>query len=223
MSILASGFDDLTTDITAEPSIETLIDGSRVALLARYTSSGELDTSFGSAGFVQIAVLGDYGQVCCVAIDSRDRIVVAGTVDTSVTPDAYRPDAFVRRLRNDGSADEAFGLHGVVYPSPSELTEGSSLTLDKKDRPYVTGAASTIYSPYRSEVLFHLNLDGSLNEAVGFQGIYTTALGFSSTYGTSVLVDPSGRPTVAALAYDSDSRQVPVLIRYDEMFGDGFD
>jgi hypothetical protein len=217
---VAVAVDDSGRKIAA---FEAVAHGNSVAVLARYTSSGELDTSFGSVGFVEVAALGEYGQLCCIAIDSRGRIVAAGTVDESTELDAYRPNAFVTRLLNDGSADETFGRRGIAYPSSNELTEGTGLTLDDKDRPYMTGATSTIYSPYRSEALFHFNLDGNLNKAVGFQGTYTTAVGFSSTYGTSLLIDPYGRPTLTAIAYDSDSRQVPVLIRYDEMFGDGFD
>jgi hypothetical protein len=38
-----------------------------------------------------------------------------------------------------------------------------------------------------------------------------------------LVLDPSGRQTLTSVASDGSGQQVPTLIRFDGMFGDGFD
>ncbi len=212
-------------------------DDGVVGLLTRFTPDGKRDTTFGSGGYAQlgtleprdIVIIGtnsfDSPNVCCVKIDSRNRLLVAGTAFTPSmgSSETLEQSAFVARFKDDGKPDETFGLHGFVYPSANQLTGADALAIDNKDRPVVGGYVRSPYFPSEVTVLTHFNLDGSLNKAVGFGGVYTAAFGFSGSYITSLLIDGAGRPTLTASGDDSDSTQVPVLIRYDELFGDGFD
>lgn len=205
-------------------------DGMLIGLLTRFTSDGKLDTTFGSDGYAQLGTIGQdslgyLGHVCCIAIDSRNRAIVAGSIVTTSPDDseASEQSAFVARFTEKGTPDETFGQHGFVYPSSDQMTEADALAIDKEDRPVIGGDVRSSYFPRAVSVLSHFNLDGSLNKAVGFGGIYTAAFGFSGSYVTSMLIDGLGRPTLTAIGDDSDTREVPVLIRYDEMFGDGFD
>jgi hypothetical protein len=68
----------------------------------------------------------------------------------------------------------------------------------------------------------HYNLDGTLNTAVGFGGIFTTMLGEYSSGAAAVLIDPQGRPTLAAYGTDRDGA-FPALLRYDGLFSEGFE
>ena len=83
-----------------------------VAVLARYSPEGSLDTSFGEGGIVR----SDFkGWINAIAVQLDGKIVGAGLgVGRFV----------VVRFESDGSPDQTFGRHGriSVFPSPSEAT-----------------------------------------------------------------------------------------------------
>jgi hypothetical protein len=161
--------------------------------------------------------LGPSGSVCCVAVDNEGGIIITGEADTKTDTDRL----FVARLNQNGSIDRTFGSSGFSRPFISMSDSGSSgLTIDSKGRPLVAGYSADF--AYGVATLVHFNRDGSLNTAVGFGGVFTTPLGLDSSFATSVLVDSYGRPNVTIGAYDRDG-SIPILVRYDEMFGDGFD
>jgi len=203
--------------------IQTLISGQKAGVASRYQADGTLDTSFGSDGFTQLPNLEEFGSICCVQTDSQNRIVVAGTITTSLTTESYRADAFVARLTETGAFDHTFGSNGLVFPAGGAPAYAGGLAIDKHDRPVLVGSIASLYLPYGNAATFHLNLDGTPNSAIGSAGIYITPLGFSDTFATSVLIDQEGRPTLGIKAFDSDDRLLPVLVRYDELFGDGMD
>jgi uncharacterized delta-60 repeat protein len=65
-------------------------------LLARFNTNGSLDTTFGTQGFVPLAI-GPFG----ITVDSSQRFVVGGNMS-------------LERLNLDGTADTTFGSGGVV-------------------------------------------------------------------------------------------------------------
>ena len=76
--------------------------------LARYTSAGVLDASFGADGIVRTTIVGDdrgYG----VALDSQDRVVVAG-----YSYHGSDNDFAVVRYTSAGVLDTSFGTGGKV-------------------------------------------------------------------------------------------------------------
>lgn len=213
--------------LTAGEAIEG--DGSIVGLLSRYKTDGTLDSTFGSLGYAQLGTIGKnelgyFGYVCCIAIDSKNRAIVAGTIVTGGTePDTAEESAFVARFTETGVPDSSFGSHGFVHFSTDTLTEAYALAVDRQDRPLVAGNLRSPYFPNTATSLTQLNLDGTSNKAIGFDGTYTASFGFSGAFVTSLLLDQQGRPTLTVNGYDSDGRAVPTLVRYDELFGEGFD
>jgi hypothetical protein len=92
------------------------LSGEEVSLIVRYTSAGVLDTSFGGgkgyllgtpSGFTG----GTFTAVTSVAIDSQDRIVIAGFgSDSALTPGfGSNQLPFVARYLPDGTIDRNFG------------------------------------------------------------------------------------------------------------------
>lgn len=65
--------------------------------------------------------------------------------------------------------------------------------------------------------LLHANADGTLNAALGSGGVYEEPCGFSNCYPSSMAVDQQNRPTITIYSGQ------PILYRYDEMFGAGFE
>lgn len=88
--------------------------------LARYSSDGSLDTSFGSGGKVTTAIL-DSSSAMALAIQSGGKIVVAGSAGPK---DAF-PGFAVAHYNSDGSLDTSFASGGKAtsefFPSGSVM------------------------------------------------------------------------------------------------------
>jgi uncharacterized delta-60 repeat protein len=102
-------------------------------MLARYTSTGALDDTFGGgAGFVVIdGGASEYANQ--VVVQPDDKIVVAGRATPST--DNTKPDSFVARFLPEGTPDSGFGGGGFALRSFSATTdffEGLALQADGK-------------------------------------------------------------------------------------------
>jgi uncharacterized delta-60 repeat protein len=90
--------------------------------IARYTSSGMLDTAFGAGGLMQI----DFGSCCQsankVLLQSNGKIVAVGYANT----EASDSDFLLARLTSSGSLDPTFGAGGKVRTSFGDLNGGAN-------------------------------------------------------------------------------------------------
>jgi uncharacterized delta-60 repeat protein len=209
-------------------AIETASSGLIGGSLLRYTSTGVLDTSFGTGGVALLGTIssgsGIYpGHLCCVAIDTHGRALVAGViVKNGSDSETTEQTAFIARFTTSGALDSTFGQEGFRYLRNDEIADISGLVVDHHDRVIVSGNLWTPYFPGPVASMIQLNIDGTLNKAVGFDGLYASEFGYGS-WATSLVLDPSGRQTLTSVASDGSGQQVPTLIRFDGMFGDGFD
>lgn len=86
--------------------------------VARLDARGQLDSSFGKAGLVKHTTLrGRTSFPRALAVDSRGRVVVAGTVipDREIKPEGEPRSweyGFVARYKRDGRIDRTFGTSG---------------------------------------------------------------------------------------------------------------
>ncbi len=90
--------------------------------VARYTSNGVLDTSFGTDGMMQI----DFGSCCQsankVLLDPNGKIITVGYANT----ESSDSDFLLARLTSDGSLDPTFGAAGKVRTSFGDLNGGAN-------------------------------------------------------------------------------------------------
>src|SRR5262249_35079988 len=102
----------------------------RSAAILRYNPNGSLDSSFGGgAGYVTLSALGGT-SAAAVAIQSDDRIVVAGD-DASAPFGGWHIS--LARLNDNGTLDAAFGSGGIVVTSlPTQATAAVALQSDGK-------------------------------------------------------------------------------------------
>jgi uncharacterized delta-60 repeat protein len=93
------------------------VQGARRFAVARYTSAGQLDTSFGNAGVrVVDFVASGREEAYGVAVDAEDRVVLVGR---AVLPYGRTGDRFaLARLTENGGLDSAFGAAGQVITDP---------------------------------------------------------------------------------------------------------
>lgn len=171
-------------------------------LLLAFEPNGKPARKFGNAGRVRIeSTRGDL-EPTGLAVDSRGRVLVSGTItlypytlDPSIPPGAETGaspvlrEVFVDRFLEDGSLDTSFGSGGQSdtnfgLPRPTgqpgkgvefehALVEATTLTVDSQDRPVVGGS-------YSSALYFC----GYQNEhPVPFVGRLTATGSIDSSYG----------------------------------------
>jgi uncharacterized delta-60 repeat protein len=135
-------------------------------LVIQYRADGRLDRGFGQRGRVSIeSNRGPDFEFGRVAVDSRGRILIAGTTTSPSGPGGkgqLLSSATVERLLPDGRPDPSFGTSGVLISKfgmsapkvvnttgevnyggepeyPDASVEATGITVDGDDRPIITG------------------------------------------------------------------------------------
>jgi uncharacterized delta-60 repeat protein len=144
-------------EMAAAPGGKLVVAGS--TRVARLLPNGKLDPSFGSGdGWIAMPPLpGRSFVLASVAVDSRGRVVVAGStrpLPTSTTLDPLLSSVGVMRFNADGSLDSSFGAQGVLVTDlgiePPSVPTGNyigasvgvrSLAVDSQNRILLTGGA----------------------------------------------------------------------------------
>jgi hypothetical protein len=107
----------IVLDAVARPivaGVSTQANGALQAYIARFTTAGALDTSFGAGTglfFVPLTqpVFGN-GPACQVALTSADKLVLACIVDNGADALGYAvPQLTIARVNADGTLDRSFG------------------------------------------------------------------------------------------------------------------
>lgn len=186
--------------------------------LARYTTSGALDTSFNGSGKVTTTLSGSCsGQARALALQADGKIVVAGTSCPNFTSTR---NFTVFRYNTDGSLDTSFGSSGKAtvnfYAGASEAyavaIQGGSI--------WVAGYAGSGFA------LARLTGSGTLDYSFGSgTGTVTSTVGTGSALANSLAIQADGKPVLAG--YASSGGTVFALTRYtttgalDTTFGSG--
>lgn len=162
-------------------------DGGCEFALARLDRNGDPDPSFGNGG----EVVGSFGGCSFgpsgMALDSRGRILLAGSCRPHV--------ASLVRFTPNGRPDPSFGLGGRVT-RPVPIQHANALAVDSHDRIDVAGR----YFGRPGVVRFGRR--GRFDSSFGYKGVarpvHLTRLGFTDP--TSVALDSRDRIVVAARA-----------------------
>jgi uncharacterized delta-60 repeat protein len=182
----------------------------RSCAIARLTSSGQLDPSFGGGNIVLESIDGYPCRYQSVALQSDGKIVVAGKIHHYI-----EPRVIVARYLDDGRLDPSFGDAGVVLSPP--VSSATRLVVDDAGRIVVAG----VISPVEDDVLGSWYVrrylgDGTADPSFGTSGVAVPFMG--SAYGVAwgLALDANGTIVVAGSAgpaFDGPSRVA--LARYD--------
>lgn len=153
--------------------------GNNQVILARYTTGGILDTTFGSSGITTSAIgdsstgLGVKGQSDLTS-PSAPFIVVTGQTLTSGTS-----SLFVARYTNDGILDTTFGTAGVTTWTTADGASSSSLAVQSTDQ-YIVVAGSVTTAGLPTALVARFTDTGALDGTFGSGGIVTITSGIRS-------------------------------------------
>lgn len=196
--------------------------------VARLTASGDLDTTFGGDGYVDVTGLPgtpaperDY-QVLASAVDHQGRILIAGSC--SLCPVNAELDAWVLRLLADGSPDPAFGAGGwAVFQPTGGQDRAVELEIDAFDRVLVRGWGTV---PATQPYVARLAVNGTLDGTWGTGGVALLApidVGFNQM---AMAWDPATGGVVLAHSAETVNGRPTGLVRvdgaglFDPTFGD---
>lgn len=218
----------MARDLAVQPDGKFIVAGSSQNgvdtdfALARYTSGGALDTSFGVGG---AAILNfgteSHDEASSVALQADGKIVVAGHSNY-----LWSANFTLVRYTSAGVLDASFGSGGkVITPIGTSEAYVSSVAIQSDGKIIAAG----IYAddPNNFDIaLVRYTTTGALDTSFGTGGKVTTAIGISDDYVSRFVVTSDGKIVVAATTRngtDTDS----VLIRYtsagvlDSSFGSG--
>ena len=185
-------------------------------VVARYTTTGALDNTFGDAasgatkkGFVATAVAtGGADGAQAVTLDADGRIVVAGwTTNDAGTPgggtdadDDYTEFALAR-YTSAGVLDTSFNSGGTVtlgFGTSGNDSAGRAVDVDAKGR-IIVGGDVAFGTSERAFALARFNADGTLDTDFGTDGKVTTDFGTTTDVVYGVAAQPtSGGPRILA-------------------------
>ncbi len=149
--------------------------------LARYTSSGTLDTTFASAGKLIDAEPNCQG--ISVKVQADGKILVAGYGDGATSSDFA-----IARYNINGTLDASFGTAGRLRTDVgfNSVDYGASVTTQADGKILVAGTADSEFA------LVRYNTDGSIDRSFGVDGKVTTDFG-GSQEAVSVTVQADGK------------------------------
>jgi uncharacterized delta-60 repeat protein len=161
--------------------------GGGKALLARYNSSGSLDTSFGSKG---MATYSGSAGAPAMALQGT-KILIAGWTGTG-----SGEDAVVARLNSNGSVDTTFGVSGRQVINIGNTGTDRLLNIALRADGtivaaglYANGSGTSDYSVVR------LTANGALDPSFGGSGVVTLDTG-ADEYAVGLSVQSDGKVVV---------------------------
>ncbi len=164
-------------------------DGSHLEVL-RYTTTGQLDASFGSGGIVSTTVPGSSagGVATRVALDASGDIIVAGG--------AFSPQfgffAPLFRYQPNGTLDTTFGLGGMAFASfPTASISSINSLLVEQDGSIVVGGNAV--GNTNDWALLRFTAAGRPDPTFGNSGAVLTTFGKSQETVNSLAEQPDGK------------------------------
>ncbi|MDT5063130.1 MAG: hypothetical protein QOH63_3589, partial [Acidobacteriota bacterium] len=133
--------------------------------LARYNSTGALDTSFSGSGKATLTFGGYNGGASALALQTDGKIVVAGTGSFGALPDFA-----VARLTEDGNPDFSFGFFSVVTSDFSG--DGTSSSSDSAQALAIQSDGKIVLAGrgHNTFALARYNTNGSVDTTFGNTG-----------------------------------------------------
>ncbi len=176
------------------PNGQILTHGSTgiASLIARYTPTGILDSTFGTNGLAT-NIQGYIDPVFDLALDADGNIVGVGITDLGGGSQVLK----LLRWLPDGTPDSTFSEDGVATLSANlgSTTNGSLLCVLADGRYLVAGGAGSLSGSYT--IFMRINTDGSVDESFGVNGVVIVELGTSPPGVGDMFVDDLGRIVIA--------------------------
>jgi uncharacterized delta-60 repeat protein len=201
----------------------TGIRNSEDFILARYTASGDLDSSFGTAGISTVSTSSTSDIATDFIVLADNKILVVGSVDPSSSISGDQDIVIARYLAN-GTLDTTFGPNnsGRIVINASSSTPGDDFAVkivrdDRSGKILVLGAAqgktpasgsTPATSTGYDAALVRLNSDGTLDTSFGNAGVQLTPVGSGASEDLGLALAISPQDSSVVIVGDSKSPQI---------------
>ncbi len=175
--------------------------------IVRFNSNGTLDNSFGTGGKVITPVGSGEDFATSVAIQSDEKIILAGFSLSS-----GNGDFALVRYNADGTLDISFNVNGKVTTDISSSDDLATSIAIQPDGKIVVGGRSGNYPDY-DFALGRYNIDGTLDIDFSSDGKITTAISASDDEAYSVMLQPDGKIVEVGFSVGVNSKFI--LVRYN--------
>jgi len=175
----------------------TTVGGHSHVAVARYTTSGVLDSNFGTGGLVDInaaATSGD-SEARALVLQPDGKLLVAG-----YATGAGNYDLLVMRLSATGLLDPSFGTGGITRTQVGTSEDIANAMVLQPDGRIVLAGSTYAADGHRDFVLARYTSAGVLDPSFGTGGLVTTPVGPSDDYAYALTLMPWGRLVAAGSA-----------------------
>lgn len=183
--------------------------------LARYLSTGTLDTSFNGSGTVSTAIASTTDYAYALALQPDGKIVVAGECYGG---SSTRENFCLARYRTDGALDTSFNSTGTVMTPIGGAEDSARAIALQPDGKIVVGGYCMVAGDPIFCVARYLS-NGALDPSFNGDGKVLTQLGSATIGGLSlpkgfgIAVQPDGKVVAAGICYSSNNTRM-CLARY---------
>ena len=184
--------------------------------VARYSSNGRLDSSFGKDGLAKTQFSDGFDDAYAIALQSDGKIVLAGTADLNR---AKTPVA-VARYNKDGSLDTSFGDEGkVTLKLLGSRSQANAVAIQPNGKIILAGWVLDEALDREVFAVAMLKSNGDLDTNFGSGGVVTNDLFGRGGEARDVLLQRDGKIIVAGFAGFTRSSSPQVfdfaILRYD--------
>jgi len=172
-------------------------------VVAHFTASGDLDTSFGTGGFyTNNFSVGTNGELARgIALQSDGKIVIGLTIEHAGATDMRDRDFAVARLLPNGTLDASFGTAGVAVLDLSPgLLDGTTyrrdvpwgLAIDATNRILVSGQRVRTGELDTDFAIARLTPNGTLDASFATAGVFSLDIGEANATAKGVTIAADG-------------------------------
>lgn len=162
--------------------------GAPRAAIARLTTGGVLDATFGTGGKV-VSTFGAITTARDLALQANDRVVIVGETGSSFFPDAY-----VARYTTAGALDGTFGTGGVAVQSVGSWSDSGFAVAVQPNGAILAGGLAFVGGDFGQWFVLRFTTAGVLDASFGDGGIVETdpGGGMLAAEVLDIVVQPDG-------------------------------
>jgi uncharacterized delta-60 repeat protein len=186
--------------------------GGNKFALARYTTNGTLDSTFGTNGKLTTAIRGidDAAQSVCIQADGK---IIAAGGSYHYNNFNENPDIALVRYNTNGKLDTTFGTEGIVITDINDDSYATKINILENKKILISGYTNNGIN-YQF-ALAQYNTDGSLDKSFGTNGIVTTTIGSGDDYSKSAIIQPDNKIVLIGNSINNSIAKL-ALVRYNQ-------
>jgi len=177
--------------------------------LARFTSDGYADLSFGTDGKL-ISDFGGNNLAEDVVIQDDQKIIIVGYSGWYYDEPSH---IILARYSSEGSLDETFGANGIITTVVGYNIDAKTVVIQSDGKIVIAGSSRLEYESYKYFTLVRYNSDGSLDNSFGIEGISGNEIR-GSILSSAIQADEKIIVVGANSTYSSDSPSSNTVARY---------